>query len=163
MTSTFTVLRSLQTLLLLTTVASCGAPGSDAVFTKDNPKIPAADSTKAIASQTAPPVEFRQFSGYYRRLNMDSRFQPCGTTTPLEIIGTYEGRALLHDRFRWMAVETGRKMFGIFRGTIVTDTLKPQGAAADTAAVTTRTRFFITGVDTLRTWNDRDCNGMRVP
>lgn len=147
---------------MLATLAACGAPGADAVFTKGNPKIPSVDSSKAIAARTAPQIQFKQYRGYYRRLGDDSRFQPCGANAPLEITGTAEGRLLLRERFRWMAVEQGRKMFGVFHGTILTDTITAQGRAADTTARTTRTRFFITGVDSLRTWQESDCGGMRI-
>lgn len=158
----FSALRFPRKLLALATLAACGAPGADAVFTKGNPKIPVADSGNAIAASPVPQIEYTQFRGYYRRLGTDSRFQPCGTAAPLEITGTPLGRAILRERFQWMAFEQGRKMFGVFQGTIVIDTLKPRGAAADSAAVTTRTRFFITEVDSLRGWKDGDCGGMRI-
>ena len=149
-------------LLVIASLAGCGAPGADQVFTKGNPKIPAApDTTKAVAANPAPRMQLKQYSGYYVRIDSDSRFQPCGTSTPLEITGTAVGRALLRERFRWMAVETGRRMFAVFQGAILTDTIKPQGSA-DSAAGTARTRFFITGVDSLRTLLAGDCGGMKI-
>jgi len=159
--STFATLRSLQKLLLCILLASCGAPGADAVFTKGNPKV-AAPSAKTVATlPSRPRLEMKQFRGYYRRFGGDSRFQPCGAAAPLEVTGTLEGRVLLQERFRWMAVEQGRKMFGIFVGAIVTDTVRPKGSTADSAG-TPRTRFFITGIDSLRTWKDSDCGGMKT-
>jgi hypothetical protein len=163
MLSTFAALRFPRILLALAILPACGAPGSDAVFTKGNPRIPAVDSGKAVVAQpSVPRVQPRQYGGYYRRLGGDSRFQPCGTAAPLEITGTLEARVLLQERFRWNSFEQGRKMFGVFQGVIVTDTIKPPGSKADSAAGTPRTRFFITRVDSLRTWQDSDCGGMRI-
>ena len=149
-------LRSLQKLLVLTTLTSCGAPGADAVFTKDNPKVAAPDAKAVATRPPSPRLEVKQFRGHYRRLGRDSRFQPCGAAAPLEITGTPEGRLMLQERWVWMSIEQGRTMFGIFVGAIVTDTVRPTGSTADSAG-TTRTRFFITAVDSLRTSKDSDC------
>lgn len=108
-------------------------------------------------------MQIKRYSGYYRRLGGVSQFRPCGTGALLDIIGTPEGRFRLEESFRWNAVWQGRKMFGIFQGAIVTDTPRTTGATADTAPPLPRTRFFITGLDSLRTWQASDCGGMRIP
>lgn len=105
----------------------------------------------------------KRFSGYYYRLGEVSQFRPCGTGELLDITGTAEGRYLLNERFRFNAVWQGRKMFGVLQGAIVTDTPRTAGAKADTVKPVPRTRFFITGVDSLRTWQASDCGGMRIP
>lgn len=98
----------------------------------------------------------------YRRLGDAPRFQPCGQKESFAIFGNPDGLSQLRDANRWNSVWQGTAMFGIFAGIIVTDTLKPKGPNADSTAVTVRTRFFVTGVDTLRTWKNGDCGGMRV-
>lgn len=147
---------SLATLLVLVILVACGGGddghGGHGGPTKGTPDI---DSGKAIAAQPAPRDEFKQYRGYYRRLGGDSRFQPCGTSTPLEITGTGMARYLLHERFRWMSVEQGRKMYGVFQGTI-------HQRPADSAGGPQGATFFITDVDTLRSWKDSDCGGMRI-
>ena len=157
-------LRFFQKLPLLVTLISCGAPGADAVFTKGNPKV-AAPAAKAVVPPPprppAPQLEVKQFRGYYRRLGGDSRFQPCGTAAPLVTTGTGEGRRLLRERFRFITNAPGQKLFGVFVGAIVTDTVRPQGSKADSPG-TPRTRFFITSVDTLRGWKTSDCGGMKI-
>ena len=162
---TAAILSKTSKLLLLASLAACGAPGSDAVFLQGNPKAGVGDSARAVVARPAQVrMEPKQYRGLYRRLNDESRFQPCGTKVPLDVTGTPEARFILHERFRFNAVWQGRAMFGVFYGVIVTDTLKPKSpaAAGDSGTVTTRTRFFITGLDTLRTWHSSDCGGMRV-
>jgi hypothetical protein len=149
-------------LFLLTALAACGAPGADAVFTKGNPKIGAPDSARP-APVLAPRIQPKRYTGYYRRLGEESQFRPCGTGALLDIIGTPDARYRLHEAFRWNSFWQGRKMFGVFQGMILTDTLPTTGAKADTAPPVLRTRFFITGVDSLRTWDTSDCGGMRIP
>lgn len=149
--------------LLLAASGACGAPGSDAVFTKGNPKLAAA--VKDTATPLPPPrpaaarILTRPYPGLYRREGDDSRFQPCGTDRPLVIFGPFEARAFLHERFRYASVWQGQNMFGVLQGAIVTDTIR---SASDTGRGRIQTRFFITAVDSLRTWQSRDCGGMRV-
>ncbi len=76
------------------------------------------------------------------------------------MIGTAEGRALLRERFFWNATWQGRPMYGQFQGAVVVDTLNDR-AAGDSVPPDTATRFFITAVDSLRTWAE-DCPGMKV-
>ena len=52
------------------------------------------------------------------------------------------------------------KLYAVFQGTIVTDTVKP--VKPDSGPGTVRTRFFLTRVDSLRAWETGDCGGMRV-
>jgi len=156
--------RTLSRLFLLTALAACGAPGADAVFTKGNPKIAAPDSARpAPALAQAPGFQPKRYTGYYRRLSEESQFRPCGTSALLDVIGTPDARYRLHEAFRWNSVWQGLKMFGVFQGVIVTDTLRTTGTKVDTAPPVLRTRFFITGVDSLRTWQTSDCGGMRIP
>ena len=151
-------------LFLLIALAACGAPGSDAVFTKGNPRIAAPDSARAVAARPpAPGMRPRRFSGYYFRQDEESQFRPCGTEALLDVIGTAAARTMLKDSFRWNSVWQGRKMFGVFQGAIVTDTPRTGGGKADTAPPVPRTRFFITGLESLRTWQSSDCGGMRIP
>jgi hypothetical protein len=155
-------------LLLLASLTACGAPGSDLVFTRGNPKTPTPDSaSKAAANPDAPPrarIAFLPTKGLYRRIGDDSRFQPCGTRELLQVGGSGEGRFLLAQHFRFNAVWMGRPLYGILRGAVITETLPPRPAAkgADTLP-TIRTRFYVVGVDSLRTWLPGDCNGMKVP
>jgi hypothetical protein len=150
-------------LFLLTALAACGAPGGDAVFTKGNPKIATPDSARSAAAPPAPRIQPKRYTGYYRRLSGESQFRPCGTDALLDVIGTPDARLRLSEAFRWNSVWQGRKMFGIFQGAIVTDTPRTTGAKADTAPPVPRRRFFITDVDSLRTWQSSDCGGMRIP
>ena len=143
---------------------ACGPPASDAGFTTGKTK--SADSAGALKKAPSPPVAQARPSihrGLYRRLGDDSRFRPCAAPAALEVTGTPLGRAQLAEQFRWNSVWQGRNMFGVFEGMIMTDTVVPKATAADSATRTIRTRFFITAVESLRTWEPRDCNGMRVP
>ena len=45
---------------------------------------------------------------------------------------------------------------------IVTDTPATKGVQGDSAKPRPRTRFYLTAVDSLRTWRPTDCGGMRV-
>lgn len=165
--------RVLATLLLLVALGACGAPESDEVFTNDNPdemftkgNPKLAGGARDTATPPAPPptpaprLQTRRYPGLYRRLGEDSRFQPCGTERSLTIFGPLEARVALHERFRYSSVWVGKNMFGVFQGAIVTDTVKPPPPG--TGVGTIRTRFLITAVDSLRTWQSRDCGGMRV-
>jgi len=150
-------------LLLLNVLVACGAEGSDAVFTNGIPKAVAADSVVPVARPQPPRIEPRLYKGYFRRVGDDPQFQPCGTATPLDIFGPSQARSALRERIRWNEVWEGRKMFGVFQGAIVTDTPRTTGVRGDTAtAGKPRTRFLITGVDSVRTWQAGDCGGMRV-
>lgn len=98
------------------------------------------------------------YAGYYRKLGEDSQFLPCGTTNLLEITGTPLAMILLKERFRWNAIWEGARLFVVFRGTIVTDTTR-----SDSATAGPRTRFLLIEIDSMRTWKNGDCNGMRIP
>ena len=148
---------------VLAMLGACGPPSSDAGFSQGKTK--AADSAGAL-KKAAPPVAQARPSihrGLYRRLGDDSRYRPCAAPAALEVTGTPLGRAQLAEQFRWNSVWQGRNMFGVFAGMVVTDTAIQKVAAADTAPRTIRPRFFITAVESLRTWEPGDCNGMRVP
>lgn len=152
-------LRRIANLLVLSALAGCGAPGSDSVFTRNKPEATAADSpsAKSVPPPT-PRIETKLYAGYYRKLGDDSQFLPCGTTRLLEITGTPLAMLLLKERFRWNAIWEGAKLFAVFRGAIVTDTVR-----SDSANAGPRTRFFLVDVDSMRTWRNGDCNGMRTP
>jgi hypothetical protein len=153
--------------LILCALCSCGAPGSDKVFTKGSPKGRPESTRVAVAPQPAPQprLQLQKYSGYYRRQDDESRFQPCGMRKPMDITGTAPARSSLQERFRWNSVWVGRPMYGVFVGAIVTDTpeVKARGTPADSAPSVPRTRFFLTAVDSLRTWQSGDCGGMRIP
>ncbi|HEX6315029.1 MAG TPA: hypothetical protein VFZ73_09225 [Gemmatimonadaceae bacterium] len=159
--------RLLCKIFLLNVLTACGAAGSDAVFTKGNPKIGTASETTfaAAASKTRQPArpETRSYAGYFRRLGDDMQFQPCGTRTPLEVFPTGQARASLRERFRWNAVWEGARMFAVLHGATVTDTPSTKGVPGDTTPAGPRTRFWVIGVDSLRTWRQGDCGGMRIP
>ena len=147
--------------MLLNALAACGAPGSDAVFTKENPKAAFPGSANP---GTAPPIrrfETRPHGGYFRRVGDQSQFQPCGTSAPLDIFGSPQAQSMLKERFRWNTVWEGARMFGFLQGAIVTDT--PKTTAGDSIHPGPRTRFFLVSVDSLRTWRTGDCGGMRIP
>ena len=152
--------------LILCALCGCGAPGSDKVFTKGNAKA-RAESARVAAKPLPPrePIQPKRLAGYYRRQDDDSRFQPCGTRIPLEITGTGQARSSLQERFRWNSVWVGRPMFGIFVGALVTDTpvVEVRGVPVDSLPRVPRTRFFLTAVESLRTWQSGDCGGMRSP
>lgn len=154
--------RVLSSVLLVVMLGACGAPGSDTVFTKGNPKLnPGVDSAVATAPAVQPArLRTSLYRGYYRRLGDESGFQPCGTRQLLTIFGPPEARMALHERFRFSSPVQGQKMFGVFEGAIIVDTLR--AVPPDTIGKL-RTRFLIVRVDTLRTWDGRDCGGMRVP
>ena len=157
------VQRALLPLVILAMLGACGPPASDAGF--GNAKAKSADSAGALKKATPPVPQARPsiHRGLYRRLAADSRFRPCGTTAALEVTGTPLGRTQLAEQFRGNSVWQGRNMFGVFEGMVVTDTVVPKVGVADSTTRTIRTRFFITAVESLRTWEPGDCNGMRVP
>lgn len=152
---------TLRKLLLLATLGACGAPGTDAVFTKGNPKVDQA--TPATPPLQPPPQRMmtKRYAGMYRRIGEESRFQACGTSRALDIFGPPEARITLQERFRFGSVWQGMKLYAVFEGAVVTDTVKP--VPPDSGAGTIRTRFFLAKVDSLRTWESEDCDGMRVP
>ena len=140
-------------------LAACGSPGSESVFTRNNPKTASLDSVGARPRTEPQRMVTRQYSGYYSKLGDDSQFQPCGTTVPLDVTGAPIARGILKERFRWNAVWEGAKMYAVFEGAIVTDT----AATAGDSVKGPRTRFFLIDVDSLRTWRNGDCNGMKLP
>ena len=71
---------------------------------------------------------------------------------------------MLREQVRWNSVIPGQKLFGVFTGWILRDTVRAGRGAVDSASPgTPRTRFYLINVDTLRPWNDGDCPGMKVP
>jgi hypothetical protein len=145
----------------LTALVACGAPGSDASSATAKAGSSTKDTSLAVRAPAPPPrIATRTYRGYYRRLSEESRFQPCGTTRPLDVYGPPEARLVLHERVRYASVWQGTKMYGVFQGAIVTDTVKP--VRPDSGTGTVRTRFFLMRVDSLRTWQVSDCGGMRV-
>jgi hypothetical protein len=154
--------------LILCALCGCGAPGSDKVFSKASPKAAADSARRAAAAPPPAPaqaLELQRYSGYYKRDDNSAQFQPCGTKRLLELTGSWQGRSSLQDRYRWNSIWVGRPMFGVFIGAIVTDTpsVQQRGVPEDTAPPGPRTRFYITAVESLRTWLTGDCNGMRIP
>jgi len=156
--------RAFHALFLVVALGACGAPGSDTVFTKGNPKIARTDSV-ARASRPAKAEEpAKTYQGLYRRIGDESRFQPCATTVPLVVDGNWNGQFMLREQFRWNSVMPGQKLFGVFTGWILHDTVRAGRGTADSASSgMPRTRFYVINVDTLRPWNDSDCPGMKVP
>lgn len=151
--------RPAGTAVILLAVLACGAPGSDTVFTRALGGRGVAGSTSAQPVDSGrsgrPSIEVATWRGMYRRDGEESRFQPCGTARALDVTGTAEGRALLAERFRWNTPWQGLPMYGVLRGGMVSDTLEADPGSAG-GVPRTRTRFFVTGVDTLRTW-EMDC------
>jgi hypothetical protein len=155
--------RFIYKLLLINALAACGAPGSDEVFTKGIGKTASPDSAKAQPLRPpAPQLVTRTYGGYFRRVGADFQFQPCKTNEPLVIFTSPQGRLALRERTRWNEVWEGTKRYGVFQGAIVTDTPATEGVQGDSAKAVPRTRFFLTAVDSLRTWRSTDCGGMRV-
>jgi hypothetical protein len=153
-------MRVLSNVLVLAGLAAsvaCGAPESGGMLAK------APDSAVAVIAAPPPPPRLvtKSYRGFYRRQDQDSRFQPCGTARPLDIYGPPEARQMLAERLRFGSMWAGLRMFGVFQGAIVTDTVKP--TPPDSGAGTARTRFLIVRVDSLRVWRSTDCGGMRVP
>lgn len=150
-------------MLVVILLAACGAPGSDAVFARNSQKK-AADSTKVAPVRPSPPqLVTKRFQGYYRRYGGESVFIPCGTTSPLKVTGTPIALGVLRERVRWNAAWEGARMYGVFQGALVTDTPRVAGTERDSVRSKPRTRLYIIGVDSFRTWRVRDCNGMRLP
>jgi len=106
-------------------------------------------------------MDIRTYRGMYLRDGDVSEFQPCGTGARLPVTGTRDGRSLLAERFRWNARWLGRPMFAVLTGAIVLDTLGNKRAVNDSTPPDTVRRFFVTGVDTVRTW-ENECPGMRL-
>ena len=154
-------MRLICKLLLLSSLVACGAPGSEDVFTKATKKPTVSDSANAQKARPQPPrLVTRQYGGYFRRVGADFQFQPCNTRLPLLVFATPQGRVALREQSRWNGVWEGNKNFGVFQGAIVTDT--PKVVPGDSIKPGPRTRFFLTAVDSLRTWKPTDCGGMRV-
>ena len=149
-------------MLLLLSLGACGAPGTDEVFTKGNPKV---DQTTTVPGQAGvprppeQPIQTKRYAGLYRRVGEESRFQACRTEQALDIFGPFDARQRLQERFRYGSTIPGQKMYAVFEGAVVTDTVRPQ--PPDTV-VTVRTRFYLARVDSVRTWERTDCGGWRV-
>ena len=157
--------RALHALFLLIVLGACGAPGSDAVFTKGNPKIARTDSIARTARPAKAQEPPKAYKGLYRRVGGESRFQPCGTAQPIPVDGSRNAQYVLRERFRWNTVLEGQKMFGVFTGWIIHDTVRAEGDGVgdSTSKGIPRTRIYMLEVDSLRPWNDSDCPGMKVP
>ena len=154
--------RVLHTLFLLTALA-CGAPGSDSVFTQGNPKLANKDSIGRASQPSQAREPPKTYKGLYRRVGSESRFQPCGTTVPLDVDGNWNGLFMLREQFRWSSAFQGQKLFGVVSGWILHDTVRTGSGAGDSASSgIPRTRFYLINLDSLRPWNDRDCPGMKV-
>ena len=151
-------------LLLVIALAACGAPGSDAVFGGNTQKKATTDSAKPAPVRTpGPQLVTKRYEGYYRRYGNESVFMRCGTTVPLPVTGTPIALGILKERVRWHAPWEGARLYGVFQGALVTDTPMVAGASGDSVRSKPRTRFFLVGVDSFRTWRVRDCNGMKLP
>ena len=100
----------------------------------------------------------RVYAGYYLKQGDRSQFQPCGTTKLLEITAPWETKRMLMERFRWNAIWEGAKLYAVFQGAIVDDTTR-----ADSSTARPTKRFHLVGIDSVRTWQKSDCNGMRIP
>ena len=142
---------------------ACGAPGSESFFDPETAKAtPAVPAPPPQVAQPAAASTVRTYKGYYRKFEDQTRFQPCGTNTLMDITGSFEAIVLLTERFRWLALYEGAKMYAVFRGSIVTDTPTVTGAKGDTTKGKPRTRFQLVGVDSVRVWQVGDCNGMKI-
>ena len=155
--------RALHALFLVIALGACGVPGSDAVFTKGNPKIARTDSVARAPRPAKAEEPAKTYQGLYRRIGDESRFQPCATTVPLVVDGNWNGQFMLREQFRWNSAIQGQKLFGVFSGWILHDTARTGSGAGDSASSgIPRTRFYLINLDSLRPWNDRDCPGMKV-
>jgi hypothetical protein len=151
-------------LLLVLTLSACGAPGSDAVFGGNTQKKATIDSAKPGPVRTpAPQLVTKRYEGYYRRYGNESVFMRCGTSVPIPVTGTPIALGILKERVRWHAPWEGARLYGVFQGALVTDTPMVVDAGGDSVRSKPRTRFFLVGVDSFRTWRVRDCNGMKLP
>lgn len=150
--------------LLILGLAACGAPGSDSVFTRNNPRTASVDSASStVRPRQVPRIATRVYAGYYRKSGDDSQFQPCGTRTLLEITGPPMAQLMLKERFRWNAIWEGAKLFAVFEGAIVTDSAQADSSKADSSKAGPAKRFWLVAVDSMRTWRNEDCNGMKIP
>jgi hypothetical protein len=148
-------------LLLVGLVTACGAPGSEDVFTRKNPTKAPADTPKVVA-KPAPRLVTKVYTGYFRKSGDQWQFQPCGTSTLMDITAEPLARLILRDHFRWNAIWEGAKLYAVFQGATVTDTVKADSASADSSKAGPRTRFHLVEVKSMRTWERGDCNGMRI-
>ena len=153
-------MRLLSKLLLINILAACGAPGSEDVFTRKNPAKDPAAAPKAVA-KPAPRLETKVYSGYFRKAGDEWQFQPCGTSKLMDITAEPLARLILRDHFRWNAIWEGAKLYAVFQGATVTDTVKVDSTSADSSKAGPRTRFHLVEVQSMRTWERGDCNGMR--
>lgn len=149
-------MRVILKLLLLNSLAACGTPGSDAVFDMRKTSTAVADTSEANA-HVSPPAS-RQYSGYFRRMADTVQFQPCGMKVIYDVLVAPGTAALaLQERYRFSAPWPGAKMFGVFRGAIVTDSAS---GGDDSVRAAPRTRFLVAGVDSMRATRLTDCGGM---
>lgn len=154
-------MRLIFKLLLINALAACGAPGSDSVFVTQKPEAPPISA--APAQPSAPRLVTKSFRGWYRRLNDTAQFQPCGAKAPFNVRGTPAALAMLREHYRFSAPWQGAKMFSVFEGAVVTDTLAVKGVPGDSTVREIRPRFMLVKVDSMRSWLSTDCGGVRTP
>jgi hypothetical protein len=70
---------------------------------------------------------------------------------------------MLKERFRWNAIWEGARLFAVFQGAIVTDSAQADSSKADSSKAVPVKRFWLVAVDSMRTWRNEDCNGMKIP
>jgi hypothetical protein len=118
-------------------------------------------ATKAPAPQAAP-IKTSIQKGLFRFTGDSMLFRPCGSRRDLLVYGAPIALFKVRERFRWVGVWINTPMFAVFQGAVVVDTPTVKGGGSDsTTAGTPRTRFLLVDLDTLRTVNETDCNGMR--
>ena len=155
-------MRLIYKLVLLNILAACGPPSSDAVLTKGTPKVAATDSPGVEPVRVpAPRIVAKQYRGWYMAVGDTSLFQPCDARVPLDVDGPPVVRFMLKDRYRFSAPWPRAKLFSVVHGAIVTDTSRASGATGDSGKIVSRTRFLITGVDSMRASRSSDCGGRR--
>ena len=157
-------------LALLILQVGCGGESyvRPAVQAQAGAKAPADSAARASAANLAsrdvatvrgaargtPPIEEKEFRGAYRWLNTQHEFWPCASGRRFAVTGRAEALFDLRERHRWNSVSAERPQYVVFVGTMVRDTAR---AHADSV----ETRFVLSRVDSLRTWQPRDCGGAR--
>ena len=156
-------MRPLSNFLLISILAACGAPGSEDVFTRKDPTTKDSPDTPQVVAKPAPRPVSKTYAGYFRKAGDEWQFQPCGTTRLMDITAEPLARLILRDHFRWNAIWEGAKLYAVFQGAPVTDTVKADSTSANSAKAGPRTRFHLVEVKSMRTWERGDCDGMRIP
>ena len=101
----------------------------------------------------------RRLGGNDRRIADTLQFQPCGMKVAFDVIISPQGMTSLElrEKYRFSAPWPGAKMFSVFKGAMVTDSVSK---GDDSVRATPRTRFLVTGVDSMRARRSTDCGGM---